>query len=171
VLRRLTQEDVPWIVEGCSDAEFVRWTVDVPHPYSEEDGRRFVELADRAWEEGTRAVFAIADAGTGAGLGVVDLHLDVRGEPGLASVGYWLLARERGRGAASRALRLLSRWALTELGVERLYLTTAPGNVASQRVAERAGFTREGLLRAHLPTPAGRRDSVIVSLLPGDLED
>jgi RimJ/RimL family protein N-acetyltransferase len=115
-------------------------------------------------------VFAIADAATSAGLGVVDLHLDVRGEAGLASVGYWLLARERGRGSASRALRLLARWALTELGVERLYHTTAPGNVASQRVAERAGFTREGLLRAHLRTPKGRRDSVIFSLLPGDLE-
>jgi RimJ/RimL family protein N-acetyltransferase len=67
-------------------------------------------------------------------------------------------------------VRLLSRWALTELGVERLYLTTAPGNVASQRVAERAGFIREGLLRAYLPTPAGRRDSVMYSLLPADLE-
>ena len=152
------------------DPEFVRWTVDVPHPYAEADARSFVELADRAWDDGTRAVFAIADAETGSGLGVVDLHLDVRGEPGLASIGYWLLARARGRGLASRALRLLSRWALTELGVERLYLTTAPDNVASQRVAERAGFTREGLLRAHLPTQAGRRDSVIFSLLPADLD-
>jgi RimJ/RimL family protein N-acetyltransferase len=171
VLRRLTDEDVPWIVEGCRDPEFVRWTVDVPHPYTEDDGRRFVELADRAWDDGTRAVFAIADAETGTGCGVVDLHLDVRGEPGLASVGYWLLPRARGRGWAARAVRLLSTWALAELGVERLYLTTAPGNVASQRVAERAGFTREGLLRAYLPTPKGRRDSVIFSLLPSDLVD
>jgi RimJ/RimL family protein N-acetyltransferase len=60
---------------------------------------------------------------------------------------------------------------LTELGVERLYLTTAPDNIASQRVAERAGFTREGLLRSHLPIPGGRRDSVMYSLLPGDLGD
>jgi RimJ/RimL family protein N-acetyltransferase len=147
----------------------VRWTVDVRHPYSEDDARLFIERAGLTWDEGTRAVFAIADAETGSGLGIVDLHLDVRGEPGLASVGYWVLARARGRGLASRALQLISRWALTELGVERLYLTTAPGNVASQRVAERAGFTREGLLRAHLPTPEGRRDSVIFSLLPSDL--
>jgi RimJ/RimL family protein N-acetyltransferase len=173
VLRRLTDEDVPWIVEGCNDPEFVRWTrwnVDIPHPYSGEDARRFIQRADRAWDEGARAMFAIADAETGRGRGVIDLHLDVRGEPGLASVGYWVLARERGRSSASRALRLISRWALGELGVERLYLGTAPGNVASQRVAERAGFTREGVLRAHLPTATGRRDTVIFSLLPSDLE-
>ena len=149
----------------------MRWVVDAPQPYAEDDARQFIELADRAWDEGRRAIFAIANAETASGLGVVDLHLDVRGEPGLASVGYWLRPQARGRGSAARAVRLVSRWALTELGVERLYLTTAPDNVPSQRVAERAGFNREGLLRAHLPTPAGRRDSVIFSLLPGDLED
>jgi RimJ/RimL family protein N-acetyltransferase len=45
---------------------------------------------------------------------------------------------------------------------------TAPENAASQRVAERAGFTREGLLQAWLPTSAGRRDSVMYSLLSDD---
>lgn len=170
VLRRLAPEDVPWIVQGCNDPEFARWLVDVPQPYAEEDAREFLGLAGRGWDEGTRAVLAIADAGSAAGLGVIDLHLAIGGDPGLASVGYWLLAEARGRGAAARALRLLSAWALAELGVERLYLTTAPDNVASQRVAERAGFTREGLLRAHLVTPAGRRDSIMFSLLPADLD-
>jgi RimJ/RimL family protein N-acetyltransferase len=148
----------------------VRWLVDVPHPYTADDGRSFLELVDRGWEVGTRAAFAIADARSASGLGVIDLHLAVGGDPGLASVGYWLRAEARGRGAAARALRVVSRWALEELGVERLYLTTAPDNVASQRVAERAGFTREGVLRAYLPIPKGRRDSVMFSLLPSDLE-
>jgi RimJ/RimL family protein N-acetyltransferase len=170
VLRRLTDDDVPWIVEGCNDREFGRWVVDVPQPYTEGDARQFLQLGDRGWGEGTRAVFAIADAESGAGLGVIDLHLAVRGDPGVASIGYWLRAEARGRGAASRALRLVSRWAMTELGIERLFLTTAPDNVASQRVAERAGFRREGLLRSYLATPAGRRDSVMFSLLPGDLD-
>jgi hypothetical protein len=61
--------------------------------------------------------------------------------------------------------QLVSRWAFTVVGVDRLSLQTAPENVASQRVAERAGFTREGLLRAWMPTPEGRRHSVMFSLL------
>jgi RimJ/RimL family protein N-acetyltransferase len=68
-------------------------------------------------------------------------------------------------------VRLVSRWAFRDLGLQRLQLTTDPDNAASQRVAERAGFTREGLLRAWLPTKDGRRDSVMFALLPGDLPE
>ncbi len=65
---------------------------------------------------------------------------------------------------------LLSRWALAEAGVLRLELTTHPENVASQRVAEKAGFVREGVLRSHMAYRDGRRrDSVLFSLLHSDL--
>jgi RimJ/RimL family protein N-acetyltransferase len=59
--------------------------------------------------------------------------------------------------------------AFVELGLARLELTCGPENVASQRVAERCGFTREGLLRSHVPFKGARRDSVIYGLLPGEL--
>ena len=64
---------------------------------------------------------------------------------------------------------LLSRWAVTEGGCQRLELTTHAENLASQRVAEKAGFTREGILRSHIRFREGRRDSVLFSLLPSDL--
>lgn len=53
--------------------------------------------------------------------------------------------------------------------VARLELTCGPDNEASQRVAERCGFTREGVLRSHIPFKGGRRDTVVFSLLPGEL--
>jgi RimJ/RimL family protein N-acetyltransferase len=85
-------------------------------------------------------------------------------------VGYWVVREARGRGVATEALRVLSRWALEELGLVRLELTTDPDNVASQRVAEKVGFRHEGILRAHLRHRDGRlRDSVMYSLLPGEL--
>jgi len=64
---------------------------------------------------------------------------------------------------------LLSRWAVTEGGIERLELTTHPENNSSQRVATKACFTREGVLRSHIRFRDGRRDSVLFSLLPSDL--
>jgi RimJ/RimL family protein N-acetyltransferase len=68
-------------------------------------------------------------------------------------------------------VRLVARWAFDALGVQRLELTTAPDNVASQRVAERVGFTREGVLRGLVATENdGRRDNVMFSLLADDLE-
>jgi RimJ/RimL family protein N-acetyltransferase len=67
---------------------------------------------------------------------------------------------------------MLSRWGLDELALQRLELITDPDNVASQRCAEKVGFQQEGLLRAHLRHPDGRiRDSVMFSLLPGELVD
>jgi RimJ/RimL family protein N-acetyltransferase len=103
-------------------------------------------------------------------LGLVELHVAAH-DPGLASVSYWLRAEARGRGAATLAVQLVARWAFDDLGIQRLQLTTAPGNAASQRVAERAGFIREGLLRRWMPTSNGRRDRVMFSLLPADLAD
>lgn len=137
----------------------------IPFPYSEADARVFAEHAARRWAEGTGAAFVIGQAPGGQGLGMIEVHR-VAGDPGLAEVGYWLRREARGRGAATTAVRLVAGWAFRELGVGRLNLQTAPENLASQRVAERAGFTREGVLRAWLPTADGRRDSVMFSLLP-----
>jgi RimJ/RimL family protein N-acetyltransferase len=167
VLRRPDADDVPWITAACSDREMSRYIPGIRYPYSESDARAFIEHVGRGWAEGTGAAFVIADAATGDGWGTIGLHLHPADEE-LAEVGYWLRREARGQGAATNAVRLVSGWAFAELSIRRLNLITAPENAASQRVAARAGFTREGLLRAWLPTAAGRRDSVMYSLLPDD---
>jgi RimJ/RimL family protein N-acetyltransferase len=65
----------------------------------------------------------------------------------------------------------VSRWLLDSFPVERVELVTAPENVPSQRVAEKAGFTREGLLRRYMEIKGKRRDCVMFSLLPDDLAE
>lgn len=167
VLRRLEPGDIPWITAACSDRELSRYIPAIPYPYAEADARAFIERAARAWAQGSAATFVISNGPDGTGLGTIGLHL-AAGDTGLAEVGYWLTRAARGRGAATIAVQLVSRWAFTVVGIDRLSLQTAPGNVASQRVAERAGFTREGLLRAWMPTPDGRRHSVMFSLLATD---
>jgi RimJ/RimL family protein N-acetyltransferase len=161
LLRPPADADVPAIVAACQDPDLARFIPGFPSPYGEEDARTW--LATRAVAKGSRT-FLIVDAASGELFGAIEVRL---GETG--TIGYWIAKEARGRGIATRATRLLAHWALTEGGVERLELTTHPENVPSQRVAERAGFTREGILRAHVKFPEGRRDSVIYSLLPGDL--
>jgi RimJ/RimL family protein N-acetyltransferase len=82
-------------------------------------------------------------------------------------IGYWLLESSRGRGIATRVARLLAEHVLAN-GIERVEAVARIENVASQRVLERAGFTREGVLRSLLRHDGRRCDAVLYSLLPGE---
>jgi len=166
VLREWRMEDAPAITEACRDPEIARWLAFVPQPYTSDDARGYIEECIDAPAD--RRPFAITDAQTGAVIGSIDMHVS---RLGTGHIGYWMAPQTRGRGLTTAALRALSRWALEELGLGRVELATDPENLASQRVAEKAGFRREGVLRAMLPTRDGaRRDGVMFSLLPGELD-
>lgn len=161
LLRPVTADDVPAVVAACQDPELARFIPGFPSPYTESHARTWIESRPSLDQART---FLIVDASSGDLYGAIEVRL---GEIG--SIGYWISASARGSGIATRATRLLSNWALKVGGVERLELTTHPENTASQRVAEKAGFTREGVLRSHTRFSDGRRDSVMFSLLPADL--
>ena len=159
----MDEGDLPAIERAASDAEILKW-FDL-HTRSPAD---YLAAKREAWAEGTGASFAICDATRpDTCLGQVFVERD---DDGRGSVGYWLLEDGRGKGRATRAVRLMTSWALAEMRLRRLQLHTDPENVASQRVAERAGFTREGVLRAYNVRRDGTRaDAVVYSLLPQDL--
>ena len=164
-LRPWTEDDVPALVVACNDPEITRWIPVIPSPYTEADALIFVRGESTGAPEHSFAI-TVADSVVGA----IGLGLNSMGYRG--RIGYWIAAPARGSGTCTRALRRLSRWALDDLGVKRLDLITDPDNVASQRVAEKVGFRREGVLRSHLLHPDGRlRDSVMFSLLPGELRE
>jgi RimJ/RimL family protein N-acetyltransferase len=121
--------------------------------------------AEAAWPAGDRADLVIADARTGEFAGEIGLYY---WEPSTqqAGLGYSMLPEWRGRGFATRATRLLVDWALPHVGLARVIAGTAPDNVASQRVLERAGFVREGFQRSRLPGPNGTRiDDVLYAVV------
>ena len=140
----------------------------MPSPYLERHARDYIAgcAGDRA--EGRELALAIVDRDErllGAiGVGRFDWD-DGKGE-----IGYWIAHEARRRAVGVRAVRLLARWAFTELGLERIELLANPTNVASQRLAERAGFTRDGTLRRYRRRRGEREDLVMFSLLPEDLE-
>jgi RimJ/RimL family protein N-acetyltransferase len=171
-LRPWQHEDVPALVECLDgDEQITRWLDMIPQPYAEAEGRLWVEQSTSYWREGTAAQFAVTDAASGDVLGSVGFRW-VGEEHAVGEVGYWLRRDARGRGLTSRAVRLVSQWALGALGCQRLQLRADKDNAPSLRVAEKAGFQREGVLRAvHYNARVNRRvDYVLYSLLPTDLE-
>jgi RimJ/RimL family protein N-acetyltransferase len=114
---------------------------------------------------GLLAPFAILSGGhDGSLIGSVSL-LRFAWEHRRGEVGYWLGSTGRGAGHATRAVGLICRWGFATLALERIDLLAGAGNVASQHVAQRAGFSREALLRSYLTHDEGRQDVVAFGLL------
>jgi [ribosomal protein S5]-alanine N-acetyltransferase len=171
MLRLWRADDAPAVAAAIDgDPEIAGWLDQVPQPYGLDDAHEYIAACRRGWEERTAANFAVVGAVDGKLLGSLGLRFaDL--PTGVAEAGYWVARDARGRGVASHALRLAARWLLDQGGIDRLQLRADALNVPSQRVAEKAGFTREGVLRSlHYNARLGRRvDFVMFSLLPGEL--
>jgi RimJ/RimL family protein N-acetyltransferase len=166
VLRGWRESDVPQLVRACADPEVPRWTA-VPAPYTEQDARDWVAGKGLDPEPpGDRYSFAVAPADRPEELsGSMGLF---RIERGSGEIGYWTSPWARGQGVTTRAVRLLAAFGLNELGLKRVEMYIATGNAPSLRVAERAGFTREGVLRNFRDAKEIWRDHVAWSVIPGE---
>ena len=167
VLRPWREADLPAALRGSRDPLVPHFT-QVPEDNSMERLRAYVASHAPERETGEGLHLAIADAESDAFLGPISL-LRFAWEDLRCEVGYWLAPEGRGRGAATTATRLLSRWGLTALGLERIDLHASAENAASQRVAERAGFVREGVLRSYQALKGRRNDIVVFGLVRSDL--
>jgi RimJ/RimL family protein N-acetyltransferase len=139
-LRGFESSDLATIVEICRDPEVPRWTL-VPDDYSEQDAHDYLARVADGLADGTRASFAVTGADGGRLLGSAGL-MAIDHELSCGEIGYMLAARARGRGAATRAVRLIVGWAFETLGLERLELHIDKHNAPSLAVAARAGFTQ-----------------------------
>ena len=68
----------------------------------------------------------------------------------------------------TRAVRLLSHWVFDSLAIERIQIAVQPENEASRAVAERAGYSFEGILRSYIEVKGRPRDAAMYSLLRAD---
>jgi RimJ/RimL family protein N-acetyltransferase len=165
-LRRWRDEDAHALVELCQDREIVRW-IRVSAGYGMQDAHAYLATREESARAGLAAHFAIAAAASGPPIGSISL-LRFAWPHRRAEVGYWLGAAARGHGHATRAVAIICHWGFRALGLERIDLLASTGNPASQGVAQRAGFTREAVLRSYLNGADGRQDMVCFGLLAGD---
>ena len=161
-LRLLTESDRAAVLETMRDPLVRRWLNMPLHP-RDSDVDELLRTAERGQAQGTRFDLVVVDGG-GPPLGEVVLSQRHRDN---WEVAYMAPERGRGRGLIARAVRVACDW-LLEQGVGRIELRTHPENAASQRLAERAGFTREGLERRSIWLHGSRQDALVWSLLPED---
>lgn len=164
-LRRLRIEDLDDLAATCADAETQRWVGGLPDPYTRSDAAFWFGHSGRRRERGETALYVLADADDRY-CGSVELML---GQPGEAELGYFCSPWARGRGWMTAAAKRLCRFGFEELALERIEWRAVVGNEASRRVAEKTGFTVEGVRRRIRHGSDGRLDSWFGSLFPEDL--
>jgi RimJ/RimL family protein N-acetyltransferase len=141
ILRPWGDEDLPTVIAAASDALVQRFRYSVPS--FEADARRWLEVLEPDRVAGRRLELAIAtDVGAVGSISLTGT------EQATAELRYWLLASARGHGLASAAVRLLTSWAMRDLGIARLVLNVEPENEPSRRLADRCGFVLEEQLRS-----------------------
>jgi RimJ/RimL family protein N-acetyltransferase len=164
VLRPWRQDDLDAAWAALQDRDTRRWNGD--GGASRQDAAALIRRRSD-WSGGRHASWAVAEP-DGTFLGSVSLH-SIDAEEGTAEIGYWIAPDARGRGLAAIAVDAACRWAFAAVPLARIALVHDVANVASARVAERAGFRREGILRSSARAVDGERvDEVLWARLDSD---
>jgi RimJ/RimL family protein N-acetyltransferase len=164
VLRPWRDADAPALLAACQDPEIARW-VSIPQPYTAAAARDQIAEWQSMWQDGSGAPFAIVDAASGELRGAV-VRIGPDGHQ--ATLGCWVVPAARGQGIGRRALRLVADWTFETTDVVRVDAYIMVGNEASERMTRRAGFRREGVLRAWDLLRGVPVDCVVYSRLRSD---
>ena len=151
-----------------SIAELSPWAPWCSPDYDMSHCRPWLDGRAEAWANGLEYDFVILDAQTGQLLGGCGLS-QINRTHNFANLGYWVRTSRTGRGIATAAVRLLAQFGFERLGFTRLEIVVSAANRASRRVAEKAGATREGVLRNRLAVGDVIHDAVAFSLIPQDM--
>ena len=154
-LARALAPEMRWVIEP--DPDIAAFTYIPTRPA---DGflEHWLGRYEDGWWTGERAGFALRIDGEALGFAAF-VKLDLEQHEG--EIGYVVARAARGRGAATRAVRLLTDWGFAGLGLQRIELRIDAQNEASERVAERAGYEKEGVLR-NLAFKEGLRKDVSI---------
>jgi RimJ/RimL family protein N-acetyltransferase len=162
-LRPMIPADEAGVAEALRDPGVARWNTGLAILAAPEPQRAamWLRVREQGWASGTAAHFAISDATSGELLGSVGIR-DINRAPQQALASYWTMPAARGRGVAAQGLNALCRWAFGSpdsggLGLHRISLDHALVNTGSCRVAEKAGFQLEGVMRGSFIDMEGKR--------------
>lgn len=170
LIRPYRAEDTGAMYEAVRESipEVSRWMGWCHPDYSIAETSEFILAREAAWKNDEVYAFGVFEAGTNFYLGGVGLNFVNRVHQ-CANLGYWVRTSRAGRGVASRAARLASRFGFETCGFQRIEILAAVGNLPSQRAAEKAGAVREGILRKRLLIGDEAQDAVLYSFVAEDL--
>ena len=169
LLRPYQRDDIERLYEAAIESveTVYPWLLWCHPKYSMAESEQWVKSRPAEWAAGNSFEFVMVDPKNSRFVGACGLN-QFRMEHKIANLGYWVRRTAMGRGYAPAATRLLARFGFEQLGLNRIEIVAAAGNIPSQRAAEKAGPIREGVLRARLTIQDKVHDAVIYSFIPAD---
>jgi ribosomal-protein-alanine N-acetyltransferase len=148
LLRSFERGDIPAVVRLAGAREIAATTINIPHPYTEENAQSFLAHADEDLRAGRSVSFAVTILQGGELCGAVGLAIALAHER--AELGYWIGVPYWGQGFATEAASAVMAFGFETLRLNRIYASHFAGNTASQRVLEKIGMRHEGPSRQHV---------------------
>jgi RimJ/RimL family protein N-acetyltransferase len=170
-LRSVCLEDAETVYTSIRESiePLGRWMDWCHAGYSREDSDAWIAATRSAWEAGGAYEFLVFER-SGRHVGAVGLNQFNR-ENNCANLGYWVRRSSQRQGFAVEAVRRIVRFAFEEARFQRVEIVAAVDNVASRRVAERAGATLECVARNRLLLHGVPIAAAVHSFVPGDLRE
>lgn len=140
--------DIPNLVLHAGNAKIANQTLNIPHPYREEDGLAWIRHLEQEFAEAVQVSFAIRQLGDEGLLGAVGLKITPNHFR--AELGYWLAEPYWGKGLVSEAVAAMLHYGFHNLGLHKIIATHLPENPASGRVMQKNGMKQEGILKDHV---------------------
>lgn len=170
IARPYRPDDAPALAEAVheSQASLATW-LDWCHPgYALADAEQWIAICASNWQSDDAYTFAVFDAAANRFLGAVGIDQRNR-RCNCAGIGYWVRQSARGRGIVARVVPHVAAFGFDRLGLGRLEILVATGNLASRRTAERTGALFEGIQRRRLRVGAMAHDAATYALIADDL--
>lgn len=170
-IRRYCADDAPLLFEAARESinEMFAWSSWCHPNYTIEESQAFILSSQAAWNQKTTFGFAVFDTNSRLFFGGVGLN-SINRKNNFANLGYWVRSSQTRRGIATAAVLLAAEFGFNDLGLNRIEILTAMENVASQRVAEKAGAEKEGILRRRILLHNRPQDAIMYSLIAPDKE-
>ena len=156
ILRPFKISDALSLQENINDSSVYRYTLRIPYPYSIDDAKKFISSKNK-----NELSFAIVSENKiigGIGFDSMEKHK--------ANIGYWLAKKYRNYGIMTLAIKLLSNYGLKELNLKRIQAIVFVKNKASERVLQKCGFKKEGLVRNWALKNGKLKNAHMYSLIP-----
>ena len=171
IIRPFVLSDAVGLLEAVSESieHLCRWMTWCKRDYASVDAQGFLCQSVSDWEAGKNFSFAILDSEHQTILGSVGLN-SINRTHNFANMGYWIRSGHIRNGAASAAVRLAAAYGIKKLRFNRLELVIPTNNLASIRVAQKAGAKHEGVLRSRLILDGKIHNTAVYSFAKTDFD-